>query len=100
MWDVYVAREHSPLTGLGPQWFIAGRSWAVVLVWSLLPVLGSEFRWCCVFTVVLLIWFGLLSGHLLGNSCPLGWAIVLVVFCLFVIFYLFPILVLRVGFGF
>ena len=36
----------------------------------------------------------LLSGHLLGNSCALGWPIVLIVFCLFV-FYLFPILVLR-----
>ena len=36
----------------------------------------------------------LLSGHLLGNSCALGWLFVLIVFCLFV-FYLFPILVLR-----
>ena len=38
--------------------------------------------------------FGLLSGHLLGNSCALGWPFVLIVFCPFV-FYLFPILVLR-----
>ena len=28
---------------------------------------------------------GLLSDHLLGNSCPLGWPFVLIVFCLFVI---------------
>ena len=39
----------------------------------------------------------MLSGHLLGNSCPLGWPFVLIVFYLFV-FYLFPILVLRAGF--
>ena len=47
-----------------------------------------------------LVRFGLLSGNLLGNSCPLGWPYVLIVFCLFVVFYLFPILVLRAGFGF
>ena len=29
--------------------------------------------------------FGLLSDHLCGNSCPLGWPFVLIVFCLFVI---------------
>ena len=33
---------------------------------------------------------GLLSGNLLGNSCPLGWPSVLIVFCLFVIFIYFP----------
>ena len=44
-----------------------------------------------------LVRFWLLSGHLLGNSCPLGWSFVLIVFCLFV-FYSFPILVLRAGF--
>ena len=33
---------------------------------------------------------GLLSGHLLGNSCPLGWPFVLIVYCLFVIFINFP----------
>ena len=27
---------------------------------------------------------------LLGNSCPLGWPFVLIVFCLFVIFIYFP----------
>ena len=34
---------------------------------------------------------GLLSGHLLGNSCPLGKQFVLIVFCLFVIFINFPL---------
>ena len=34
--------------------------------------------------------FGLLSGHLLGNSCPLGEQFVLNVFCLLVIFIYFP----------
>ena len=34
---------------------------------------------------------GLLSGHLLGNSCPLGEQFVLIVFCLFVIFIYFPL---------
>ena len=38
--------------------------------------------------------FCLQSGHLLENSCALGWPFVLIVFCLFV-FYLFPILILR-----
>ena len=40
--------------------------------------------------IVLLVQFGLLSGHLLGNSCPLGLQFVLIVFCLFVIFIYFP----------
>ena len=47
----------------------------------------------CLF-IILLVQFGLLSGHLLGNSCPLGKQFVLIVFCLFV---LFPVLVLGVG---
>ena len=34
--------------------------------------------------------FGLLSGHLLGNNCPLGKQFLLIVFCLFVIFTLIP----------
>ena len=61
-------------------------------MWSLLAVLVSEFRWCltlCLF-IILLVQFGLLSGHLLGNSCPLGKQFVLIVFCLFVIFIYFP----------
>ena len=54
-------------------------------------VLMSEFRWCftlCLF-IILLVRFGLLSGHLLGNSCQLGWSFVHIVFCLFVILVIF-----------
>ena len=40
--------------------------------------------------IILLVQFGLLSGHLLGNSCPLGWPFVLIVLCIFVIFIYFP----------
>ena len=61
-------------------------------MWSLLGVLVSEFRRCftlCLF-IILLVQFGLLSGHLLGNSFPLGQQFVLIVFCLFVIFIYFP----------
>ena len=39
---------------------------------------------------VSIVRFGLLSGHLLGNSCLLGWPFVLIVFCLFLIFIYFP----------
>ena len=39
---------------------------------------------------ILLVQFWLLSGHLLGNSCPLGKQFVLIVVCLFVIFIYFP----------
>ena len=53
----------------------------------------------CLF-VILLVQFGLLSGHHLGNSCPLGYLFVLIVFCLFVIFIYFPFFVLRAGFAF
>ena len=35
--------------------------------------------------IILLVRFGLLSDHLLGNSYPLGWSFVFVVSCLFVI---------------
>ena len=42
------------------------------------------------FIIILLVRFGLLSGHRLGNSCPLGWPYVIIVFCLFVIFIYFP----------
>ena len=41
--------------------------------------------------IILLVQFGLLSGHLLGNSCPLGYQFVLIVFCLLVIFIYFPL---------
>ena len=37
----------------------------------------------------LLVQFGLLSGHLLGKSCPLGWPYVFIVFCLFVFLFIF-----------
>ena len=66
---------------------------ALVLMWSLLAVLVSDFRCCftlCLF-IILLVQFGLLSGHLLGNSCPLGKQFVLLVFCLFVILIYFPL---------
>ena len=33
-----------------------------------------------------LVRFWLLSGHLVGNSCPHGWSYVFIVFCLFVFF--------------
>ena len=42
------------------------------------------------FVIILLVRFGLLSGHLLGNSCPLGWSFVLIVFCLFATYIYFP----------
>ena len=41
------------------------------------------------FVLYTLVRFGLLSGHLLGNICQLGWPYVLFVFCLFVIFIYF-----------
>ena len=44
----------------------------------------------CLF-IILLVQFELLSGHLLGNGCPLGQQFVLIVFCLFVIFIYFPL---------
>ena len=44
--------------------------------------------------IILLVQFGLLSGHLLGYSCPLGKQFVFIVFCLFVIF----IFISRFGF--
>ena len=43
----------------------------------------------CLF-IILLVQFGLLGGHLLGNGCPLGWQFVLIIVCLFVIFICFP----------
>ena len=42
------------------------------------------------YTFSYIVQFGLLSGHLLGNSCPLGEQYVLIVFGLFVIFIYFP----------
>ena len=43
----------------------------------------------CLF-IILLVQFWLLSGHLLGNSCPLGMQFLLIVLYLFVIFIYFP----------
>ena len=40
--------------------------------------------------IIILVQFGLLSGHLLGNSCPLGKQCALIVICLFAIFIYFP----------
>ena len=40
--------------------------------------------------IILLVRFGLLSGHLLGNSCPFGWPFVHIVVCLFIIFIYSP----------
>ena len=54
----------------------------------LLPIKRSESSGYNGF--ILLVQFGLLSGHLLGNSCPLGLQFVLIVFCLFEIFIYFP----------
>ena len=54
---------------------------------SLFRVLVSEFRWyfkLCLF-IILFVRFGLLSDHLLGNSCSLGLRFFLIVFCLIVI---------------
>ena len=45
--------------------------------------------------MTLLVKFRLLSGHLLGNSCPLGWPYVLIVFCLFVVFIYIPFWFLK-----
>ena len=49
------------------------------------------------FQFILLVQFGLLSGHLLGNSCPLGCSHCILSICNI---YLFPFLVLRAGFAF
>ena len=39
---------------------------------------------------ILLVRFGLLSGHFLRINCPLGWSFVLIVFCPFAIFIYSP----------
>ena len=61
----------------------------------------GEFWWCLTLWlfIILLVRFGLLSDHLLGNSCPLGWPFVLTIFCLLEI-WLFSIWFLRAGFAF
>ena len=47
--------------------------------------------WSLLF-IILLVRFGLLSGHLCGNCCRLGWPYDLIVFCQFLIFIYFPFL--------
>ena len=47
--------------------------------------------WSLLF-VILLVRFGLLSGHLCGNCCGLGWPYGLIHFCLFLFFIYFPFL--------
>ena len=47
------------------------------------------------FVIIILVRFGLLSGHLLGKYMPARLPYALIVFCLFVFFYLFPILVFE-----
>ena len=56
------------------------------------------FHLTCVY--IILVRFRLLSGHLLENSCSLGWSYVL--FCILTICNImyFPVLVLRDEFGF
>ena len=65
-----------------------------------LLVLASEFRsrFTLYLFIILLVRFGLLSGHLLGKSCPFGWPCDLIVFGLLVILVISR-LVLRAGFG-
>ena len=48
----------------------------------------------CLF-IILVVQFGSLKGHLLGNSCLLGEQFVIIVFCLFVIFIYFPFWILK-----
>ena len=40
------------------------------------------------FVQYILVRFELLSGHLSGNCCPLGWPYLLIVFCLFVFLFI------------
>ena len=47
----------------------------------------SEFTLCLY--IILLVRFGLLSGHRVGKSCPFGWPFVLIVFCQFFILGIF-----------
>ena len=54
------------------------------------------FHLICLF-IILLVRCGLPSGHLLENSCPLGWPLV---HLSFVIFIYFPFFILRAEFGF
>ena len=90
-------RLHAKKTSLSPpQEFVTDRSKAMVLLWFSVACFGVKisvmFHLMFVYAYILLVRFWLLSGHLLGNSCALGWSFVLIVFCLFVFF---SILVLK-----
>ena len=84
-----------------PQEFVTDRSKAAVLMWFSDDCFGVRVpvMFHLIFVHYILVRFWSLSGHLLGNNCPLGRLFVLIVFCLFVI-YLSLILVLRAGFDF
>ena len=71
---------------LAPEQFITDRSKAVVLLWFSVACFWYQSFGdvSCVF-ILFLVWFGLLSGHHLRNSCSLGWPYILFVFLLFVI---------------
>ena len=76
--------------------FNTDRSKAVFLTWLSVACFGVRVMvmFHLMFVHYIEVRFWLLSDHLLGNSYALGWPFVLIVFCLLV-FYLFPILVLR-----
>ena len=68
--------------GKEPKLSITDRSKAVVLLWFSVAYFGVRvsmaFHLTCVH--IILVWFGLLSGNLLGNSCSLGLPYVPIVF--------------------
>ena len=57
-----------------PQLFINDLSQAVALLWFYVVCFGVRvsvtFYLMCVY--IIFVWFGLLSGHLLGKTCSLG----------------------------
>ena len=58
-----------------PQEFVTERPKAVVLMWFSVACFGISVsvRFHLMFVIILLDQVWLLSGHLLRNSCPLGW---------------------------
>ena len=56
---------------------------------DLVSVACFGFRVSMMFQLIFVHYTGLLSGHFFGNSCPLGWPYVLIVFCLFEIKFIF-----------
>ena len=69
--------------GLSELEFNGDLAKAVVLMWF--SVACCDVRVLVMFhlIIILLVRSWLLSDHLLGNSCPLSWSLVLIVFCLF-----------------